>query len=647
MGGCLAPAWQTWQSWGAEAWVVTVLKEGYRVPFKSQPPLSPVPIFLPSYSPTSPRGIALAQEHKALLEKGAIEPAPSSPGYYSRVFVAMKASGAWRPIIDLSALNLHVDFTKFHMETPQSVLRSVRKGDWMVSIDLKDAYLQVPVHPDSRRFLRFVSGGQAFQFKVLPFGLTTAPQVFTRVMAPVSAIMHRLGFRILRYLDDWLILGSSLEEVIRARDFLLHLCDIFLIRVNLEKSSLIPSQDSTYLGMRINSLISRVFPTQGRLQKLASLLEEFLSSHSPSALLWMSLLGTMSSLTLLIPGARLRMRSLQIILRKSWDFHHEAQKITYGTSCLGDLQWWSDASNLTPGVPLEVPHPDIHLYTDASDQGWGATLQSMEVSGIWSPPQSSLSINHRELIAVGLALQYFLPFVEGRTVAIFTDNTTAISYLKKFGGTRSATLNTVAQGIIRFCERNSILLMPQFVPGKLNVKADALSRQNQILGAEWTLCQEVVDQLIHKWPCIVDLFATNQSHRLPTYFSPVPDPAAVGVDAMLHSWDGLQAYAFPPFALIQQVLVKLRQSRNTTLTLIAPFWPQRPWFPDLLDLLVEVPVQLPFRKDLLRQPHFHRLHRNLHVLQLYAWRLSSEALGVPDSLRLWLDSLQDAGVNPQ
>ena len=76
------------------------------------------------------------------------------------------------------------------METIQSVLLSVRQGDWVASIDLKEAYLQVPVHPDSHRFLRFVSQGNVYQFSALCFGLSTAPQVFSRVMAPVSAILH-------------------------------------------------------------------------------------------------------------------------------------------------------------------------------------------------------------------------------------------------------------------------------------------------------------------------------------------------------------------------------------------------------------------------------------------------------------------------
>ena len=195
-----------------------VLREGYRIPFLKTPPLSKEPLFIDSYSPTSPKGRALGEEIEELISKGAVELAPPTPGFYSRMFVVLKASGAWRPIIDLSVFNKFVMGTKFRMETVQSVLASVREGDWMVSLDLKDAYLQVPIHPESRRFLRFSTAQGTFQFKVLCFGLTTSPQVFTRVMAPVSVMLHSLGIRMLRYLDDWLVQASSKDQCLWARD---------------------------------------------------------------------------------------------------------------------------------------------------------------------------------------------------------------------------------------------------------------------------------------------------------------------------------------------------------------------------------------------------------------------------------------------
>ena len=214
-----------------------VLREGYRIPFRKTPTLSGEPIPYTAYCPHTIRGKALAQEAESLLQKGAIELAPlPSLGYYSRFFVVMKASGSWRPVIDLSLLNLKVLKTPFKMETLQSVLLSVRRGDWMVSIDLKDTYLQVPMHPESRKDLRFMAFGKVYQFKVLCFGLSTAPQVFTRVMAPVSAILYSLGIRLKRYLDDWLIQASSREQVLLALRTVLRLCNSLGIVVNWEKS---------------------------------------------------------------------------------------------------------------------------------------------------------------------------------------------------------------------------------------------------------------------------------------------------------------------------------------------------------------------------------------------------------------------------
>ena len=75
-------------------------------------------------------------------------------------------------------------------------------------------------------------------------------------------------------------------------------------------------------------------------------------------------------------------------------------------------------------------------------------------------------------------------------------------------------------------------------------------------------------------------------------------------DAMLQPWDHLQAYAFPPFGLIPRLLSKVRLSRDLEVTLVALFWPLKPWFPDHLELLVEVPFLLPMRRDLLKQPIF-------------------------------------------
>ena len=157
--GCLSLHWQAWRDRGAEPWVVEVLRVGYCLPFLSTPSLSNVPIPMPSYSPTSIKGAALEEVTLGLIAKGAVELAPlPSPGFYSRLFVVWKTSRSWRPVIDLSHLIRFVAVSLFQMETIQSVLLSVRQGDWVASIDLREAYLQVLVLPASRHFFASCSG---------------------------------------------------------------------------------------------------------------------------------------------------------------------------------------------------------------------------------------------------------------------------------------------------------------------------------------------------------------------------------------------------------------------------------------------------------------------------------------------------------
>lgn len=199
-----------------------VLRQGCRLPFHFQPRLSSRPISLPSYSPSSigsrdGEGVVISPQ------KGVVELAPSTPGFYSRLFITQQPSGKWHPIIDLSALNRSVVLTDFHIETPQSVLRSVRQGDWLVSIDLKDAYLQVSVHVDSRRFLRFLSNSRVYQFRVLPFGLLSAPEHDLLPGFPMWERLLKHGFLLTEF---W---SSRLQPVASWRSPLGVMSPLFLL----------------------------------------------------------------------------------------------------------------------------------------------------------------------------------------------------------------------------------------------------------------------------------------------------------------------------------------------------------------------------------------------------------------------------------
>ena len=248
--------------------------------------------------------------------------------------MVMKASGAWRPVIDLSTLNLRIQRTSFKMETLQSALLSVRPGDWVVSLDLRDAYLQVPMHPDSCKFLRFMVGGKVYQFKVLCFGLSTAPKVFTRVMAPVSAILHRMGVRLRRYLDDWLLQASSREQVllaVRSAPTLQAPQDCCLLGEVSGDSDSADGMSGSHPGLTA----FRASPALKRIEKLLSIGDVFLSCVSQPVSSWLEFLGVLSSMIQLVPGGRLCMRSLQLTLRRQWDQIVQSQLVEWSPIFLG------------------------------------------------------------------------------------------------------------------------------------------------------------------------------------------------------------------------------------------------------------------------------------------------------------------------
>ena len=365
---------------------------------------------MPSYAPTSIKGAALEEVTLALVAKGAVELAPLlSPGFYSRLFVVWKTSGSWRPVIDLSLLNHFVDVSHFQMEPIQPVLLSVRQGDWTASIDLREAYLQVPVHPESRRFLRFVAHGCAYQFTALCFGLSTAPQVFTRVIAPVSTILHSLGIRMRCYLDDWLIQSSFQEGLLRDLGVVLSLCRELGIVVNPEKSNFTPSRVVQYLGVVIDAQTFMASPSPDRVSRLRSTTGEFLRSSAPPASLWQSLLGMLSSLSHLVPGGRLWMRSLQICLHRSWDRLDPSAPVAWSP---GPQVVASRGSPLSRGVsPSGIPRSGILVRRFRRRLG-----SSLEQSGGFRPlgPVGDSSPGQCQGVAGGAAGSPPLPVLSVR-----------------------------------------------------------------------------------------------------------------------------------------------------------------------------------------------------------------------------------------
>ena len=186
-----------------------------------------------------------------------------------------------------------------------------------------------------------------------------------------------------------------------------------------------------------------------------------------------------------------------------------------------------------------------------------------------------------------------------------------------------ATLDSRYFPLVRDSKHNS--------PGKAYSRLsqcdkDQLSRPNQNITTEWSLHPEIVKRIFRLWGTPkVDMFATVSNSHLPRFMSPIPEPRALGVDALSQDWQGRSMYMFPPFPLLNKVIQKLRSTQVAEVVLITPWWPSQSWFPHLLRLCVEHPLAFPYRRDLLSQQD-QKYVSDGKSYHLHAWRLSCNTI---------------------
>ena len=180
-------------------------------------------------------------------------------------------------------------------------------------------------------------------------------------------------------------------------------------------------------------------------------------------------------------------------------------------------------------------------------QRMGGHTDTRMASGLWTLQESRFPLNLLEMEAVIRVMKVLLASLRGRHVTSCGDNVTCLSYLHKQGGTKSKRLSLRAEEILKWMFSQGITISTEFIPGKLNVLANLLSRPKQILATEWTIARQTLEPVwtLYSKP-MVDLFATEFSNRLNLYMSPIKDPKALGRDAFSISWLGMEAYAYPP-----------------------------------------------------------------------------------------------------
>ena len=455
------------------------------------------------------------------------------------------------------------------------------------------------------------------------------PLIFTSIVKEVKLMALQSGIRLHQYMDDWLIRAPSEQQCTVQTQKLLKLVKDLGFIVNLKKSELKPSQRFDFLGYHFLLDLALVKPTQDRWTKLQEMFHHLSLKSVISARSLMSTIGLLASTEKTVKLGRRH-------LKTHWKYPMPLDTlITWNQKMIRHGEWWLDPQNVLQGEHLRPKEHEKLIFTDASNAGWGAHSGQNSTGGLWSLSEKHLHINLLEMKAVLLALQFFKTDCRNNQVLITSDNTSVVAYINKQCGTKSAELCALMWRILTWCHLNNVTLRARHVPGSLNVIADGLSRRNQIKSTEWSLSPQIFKQISKLWESLqVDLFATSLNKKLPTYVSPIPDPQAWAVDALNIPWENLVAYVFPPTALLPKVVQKL-QSQTCSIILIAPGWPTKPWFWDLVEMSLDIPRQLPPTRTLLKQPLNNHYHANPTSLNLHVWYLGVQHSKNMVSLQKW------------
>lgn len=581
-------------------WVQGVIREGVRLDFQGASPKGGPP---PPETRMDRESMALVDaEVESLLSAGAISLAqPAECLLYQRVFLVDKKGGKKRPVLDCRRLNQFLLPPHFKLEGLQEVRNLVTSGCWMTKVDLKSAYLHVPMAREASPYLAFRWRDRDYLFRSLPFGLSTAPWIFTKVMRVVAEQLRSEGVRLVVYLDDLLFIGATPEEAAAHTARATQLLSELGFLISWPKCSLTPSQRIVFLGFEIDSVAMTISLPDERVSTLQRMVEAALGSPSRQ---WKAreiarLCGSLVSTRPAVRPAYLHLFWLnkdrdRALAGGSW-----AASALLSSAARSDLSWWAANLSSQASSPLLQEQATWTLTTDSSLSGWGATLQGgqgayWEARGFW-PAFPKKHINVLELTAGLKALEAFHSQVQGRSLKWRCDNTPTVFSVRKWKS-RNAESLVVLRNLWRLCRSQGLTLQIEHTPGVSNLRADELSRA--VDTEDW----KVHPRLFHRacsllrFSPTVDAFASAMNTQLPRFWSFRPEPGSLAVDAMVQDWRLERPWANPPFSLVGRTLRLLREQQATAAVCV-PVWESQAWWPLLLNMLVRRPVLLPDRED--------------------------------------------------
>jgi len=457
-------------------------------------------------------------------------------------------------------------------------------GAYMFSFDLRSGYHHIEIFEGHQTYLGFswrhatTNSTKFYVFTVLPFGLSSAPHIFTKILKPLEKHWRHQGICIAIFLDDGWGIGKD-------RQLCSHIAKAVKTDLgkagfvtNDEKSVWEPCQRLDWLGITWDSARGTIGIVDRRIAKIVATIDSIIESDFViSARRLASFSGQIIS-TSPVSGNISRIMTRHCVM-STLSVQHWDALVNLDQYCIDELKFWRTNLNSLKVRNCFLTHkPQRFVYSDASATGCGSVITLNEdyiCHRLWEPSECSKSSTWRELVAIDFSLESFAPILEGSLVKWFTDSQSAAKIVEV--GSMKLDLHRLALKIFQFCAEHSIRLEVQWIPRKENEKADYISRLIDL--DDWQITPKLFLRLEELWgPHTVDCFANFYTAKLPRFFSRFWNPGASGIDFFVQNLESENCLVVPPVPLVARAVhyLSLQKARAT---IVVPFWPSSSFWP--------------------------------------------------------------------
>ena len=458
-----------WKQIGAPHYILDTIQRGYHLPLSEQP--KPNHLRNNASSRNNPEFVRKSLDD--LLVSGAIVEVDKPPPVINPLTVSTK-HGMERLVLDLRYINryVHTNPCKIGAETLQKYLPGATH---LFGFDLKAGYHHVDVHASQWELLGFSypdyrGKDRFFMFKVLPFGLSSAGFVFTKLLRVLIRHWRGQCIKVVAFFDDGLGAGHSVQEALLHSN---------IVHTDLIRAIWNPSSVLTWLGFLYDLVQKIVKATPGKIARTIAIVDEILDMQLVSVRRLSAAIGSITALYLAFGDiVYLKTKASQMIVAEDKDWSRE---VVISPASRDELKFWR--AYLSSQNGMKIQHPvaaGARTYSDASETGCAAVVTPLPdrreyiVHKQFGSTEVGTSSTFRELVAVKHGIQQAKSLLQDKCVRWYTDSANVVSIIRK----RSMVpdLQNITLEIFTITRQYNIQLAMTWVSLDYNLRADMCSR---------------------------------------------------------------------------------------------------------------------------------------------------------------------------